>query len=397
MAKKLNIIRGRAISKTDRVGAFDSKYTGEEPDWTDSLKWDVEKYRKERIRMLEFYNYYLGSKELQPSIITWMQKAGYSDKDVNLIKESPDWLVPQTIGKFCRAFLKGMPYSNPLLDIDDEAYVREGLAAVLPEAARVVAEKVIVAKEADSTAPKVNPRERLQSKVTATVLSDLDDMVDSWVNSGNDKIEKVDIRRIVSAHGIAPMGYAFIVDYISSLKTGLERSLGKESDEDVAAYAMISAASIRKRISACEDMLSDLGMLKGVAKSQRKPRIKKAPAAEKQVARLKYLRSAADFAITSIDPVRAVGAQTLIVFNVKYRQLAVYFAQSESGLAFKGQSVINTDDTKSVAITLRKPKEVLPKVLQTPKKIEKIIAETKTKTKKPNGRFNDNIAILYAN
>ena len=127
----------------------------------------------------------------------------------------------------------------------------------------------------------------------------------------------------------------------------------------------------------------------------RKPRKKKPISFEKKVKGLRFKKEDTDNKLVSIDPVRIMGAQKLWVYNVKTRKLGVYVARDDAGLSVKGSAIENYKYGESVSKTLRKPNDVLPRVLDGGKIVlRKVMSEINSKAVELNGRVNKDTILL---
>ena len=127
----------------------------------------------------------------------------------------------------------------------------------------------------------------------------------------------------------------------------------------------------------------------------RKPRKKKPVSFEKKVKNLKFKKDDTENKLVSIDPVKIMGAQQLWVYNVKTRKLGVYVARDDAGLGVKGSSIENYKYSESISKTLRKPKDVLSRVLDGGKIVlRKVMSEINSKPSEMNGRINKDTILL---
>lgn len=150
--------------------------------------------------------------------------------------------------------------------------------------------------------------------------------------------------------------------------------------------------------AALKVVLNDIAKaMQEAPKKARKARIKKAkkivPA--KMVRKLKFLRADKESGLTSIDPEKIVGAQSLWVYNTKTRKLGRYVAKDETGLLVKGSTILNFNEEESVSKKLRKP-EVVLKTLESAGKVEqrKLLGTIKSVENKLNGRVNDKTILV---
>ena len=126
--------------------------------------------------------------------------------------------------------------------------------------------------------------------------------------------------------------------------------------------------------------------------------MRKPPAPEKVVRKLKFLREFAELGLTSVRATEIVGANQLWIYNVKTRKLGVYNASTiDQQLSVKGSTVIGWDPKTSVAKTLRKPAEQLKQFADSGKvQLRTFLDKIKATEIKLNGRTNDQVILLKA-
>jgi hypothetical protein len=138
-----------------------------------------------------------------------------------------------------------------------------------------------------------------------------------------------------------------------------------------------------------------------VKKTTRAPRARKPVSVEKQVSKLKYLRSFKDEALkldlTSIHPTKLHGASEAWVYDTAKRKLHHYVADEYSKtFTVKGNTILGFDTRNSEMKTLRKPTEQLKEIMGSKPAARKYFKDIKSVSTVPNGRFNDNLIILKA-
>jgi hypothetical protein len=127
----------------------------------------------------------------------------------------------------------------------------------------------------------------------------------------------------------------------------------------------------------------------------RKPRKKKPISFEKKIKNLKFKKDDIDNKLVSIDPVKIIGAEKLWIYNTKTRKIGVYVAADAAGLDVKGSAIQNYKYGESVSKTLRKPKDVLSRVLDGGKVVlRKVMGEINSKPVELNGRINKDTILL---
>jgi hypothetical protein len=147
-------------------------------------------------------------------------------------------------------------------------------------------------------------------------------------------------------------------------------------------------AALTEIIAACDMFLQK-------AKVERKPRAKKAPSTEKLVSKLKFKASDDRYKLVSIKPEECLRALELWVFNTKTRKLGCYVASDLAALSIKGTTIINFNESKSIAKTVRKPEEFFRDVKSLPKtKMRKMYESINSVETKMNGRINADMILL---
>jgi hypothetical protein len=389
-----------ATFRGTRVVAFDSKYTGEEPNWTDQAQWADDLFVKEYHRLFGFYGYYLSTKDMKPDVILFMSKTGYTEEELKIFDSLPDWVVSGTTGKIARSFNKGLDVDRVLRlcseDIIAQAHadIRKAIRTYGAEYYKPKEDTVVSNEDSQGANKPETIQARLRRKVITTIGSDLDDLINHWMK-GADKAEPLDIPALCIKHNIPGAGLKYVLELLEPMKLEYEAARDKCYPEAVEGYAYLSKKGVLQRIEALETMISACSLVAQSKKAQRKPRVKKVKAAEKQVSAFKYLNNSADYSVSSMSPLLVPGARAVFIFNTKNRVLSYLEADSESGFTVRGSGIRNFSETKSFCIRLRKPTDVIPSVVsKTPKQIEKILSALSTKRNIPNGRSNGETLIL---
>lgn len=173
----------------------------------------------------------------------------------------------------------------------------------------------------------------------------------------------------------------------------IKLAIAKKDQQLVEGYGAFTKTQLKNMLEFLESIVSAANMISQAKKAQRK--VRKPPSVEKQVSKMKYLKSDTEYGLASVDPVSIIGAQALWVFNVRQRKIGKYVAKDVSGLGVKGTSIIDFDETMSVQKTLRKPKDQLPEFMSAGKvKLRKFLDEINTVETKLNGRINDAVVLL---
>lgn len=240
----------------------------------------------------------------------------------------------------------------------------------------------------------LSPMQRLQNKISNTIMQDLLDYEDGWIEGEKSYI---DLYALFKKHGLPASATASVREVIEGWLLDYEDAYHKRCPDAVEGYSHLKRPELNHRIKACQAMLSDLDRLKSAAKATRKTRIKAPRSADKQAAKIQYKTEDNDFKLASILPIQIIGKFRLYTFNTKSRMLTEYITTAAVGFEVSGTSIKNFDQVSSRTIKLRKPDDFLPIVLnKTPKQIDSEWKNLTTKGSVPNGRLNKDTILLRA-
>jgi hypothetical protein len=238
----------------------------------------------------------------------------------------------------------------------------------------------------------LSPMQRLQKKIRNTIMQDLLDLEDAWMDG--EKAE-IDIYQEFKRHGLPASAAKPVREVIEGWLVDYEDAYLKRCEDAVEGYAHLKRPELNRRVKACKEMLADLDRLRSAAKATRATRVKQPKAADKQVARVQYRKEDTEFKLVSIPPIKLVGGTRLFVFNTKTRAITEYLTQDVKGFEISGTSIKNFDKVNSRTTRLRKPNEFLPIVQsKTPNQIASAWSSLTTKTTVPNGRLNKDTILL---
>ena len=176
------------------------------------------------------------------------------------------------------------------------------------------------------------------------------------------------------------------------------REVEKSMDDDIKeGYKNFPKRKLNFVLKVLTQWETDINLYFQIKKANRKPRKKKIVPASVQVKNLNFKSEDKDFNLKSVNPTEIVGASQVWIFNTKYKRLSVYRTDSTTGLQVKGSTLQNYDPEMCEQRTVRKPLDVLKKVLAGGKiQLRKIISELTTKEIPVNGRINDECIIVRA-
>jgi len=309
----------------------------------------------ELVRAFQWYNDTKESKDARKYLIEYLVK---NEMITPLQKQAADYLnLSWNIvdGWFARCLSRGA-----IVPTSSAANFEERMRNFLARLDVIVQERGLNAPQAQEPTNVVSIQERVQSKVDYFVMELEGKFDDIWHEQSGK--EFVPYTWMVE-NEVKPMHAAKIAEYFRQRATDWIHIIESKDEYVKESYPrprkeMIEAAKFFTAIA------TDAEKLASNKNAARKPRKKKPVSFEKKVKNLKFKKDDTENKLVSIDPVKIMGAQKLWVYNVKTRKLGVYTASDDAGLAVKGSSIENYKYGESICKTLRKPKDVLSRVLE---------------------------------
>ena len=238
----------------------------------------------------------------------------------------------------------------------------------------------------------ISPAVRLMRKINNTIMQELLDLEDKWIDGDDATINIYDRFKY---HGLTNTAISHVKPMIEGWLLDYEDAYHKRCDQAVEGYSHLKRSTLNHRIKVCKAMLEDLERIRSATKATRNVKVKRPKSVDKQVARVQYKKEDNDFKIVSINPIQIPTKTRLYAFNTKSKMVIEYITESVNGFEISGSTIKNFSKGLSRTICLRKPLDFLPIVLQkTPKQIDAAWQTLKTKTKVPNGRINKDTILL---
>jgi len=242
------------------------------------------------------------------------------------------------------------------------------------------------------SAVKPTPGELLKKKIQSTIMVDIDFLEDEWIDN---KTTKIDLYAKFQKHQLKGVAVQPVRDRLNRWLNEYEDAYFKRCDQAVEGYSRMKRTELKRRIDATKVMLEDLDKVKAASVATRIPRTPKTRAADKQIARLQYLKSSEEFKLKSANPIQLPGSMRLYTFNEKTRTLSEYISDSTKGFDVKGTTLQNFNAETSRSVRLRKPDQFLAVVLtKTFRQIDNEWKKLTTKSSVPNGRINKDTVLL---
>ena len=313
--------------------------------------------RTDIARGFLYYSYKYSIRDTKKWIVAWMKDNGYTETQQAKYRASSHTDITQTKASIARMLSRGLkdcPLRKQLIDHID---------------------LVLSAKK---SAPQSTAKTTSSDSPPNIVIADIDDILDDFYKDNYKTVYEIEVSTESKVTDIRN-AHAYYTELLN------------EVNEVVEGYEHLKRAQKKRYIEQLELIINEL-VLKGALVKRRKPvRKKKAPSAEKQVAKVLYPKDHGNY--SSIDPTAIVESNILWVYNVKYKRLAKYVAPAGQKLQVKTTTLKNVD--KCIQYVLRKPDDFLPTVMTgTRRDIDKMIKTIKTKPSEPNGRINGDTLIL---
>lgn len=342
---------------------LDELFWGKEPVWNQPEELPLS-------RALSWYSNQFGPKESKKYTMDYVRKYKYPKDIIEKLDNSKDYLF-LNLGFVCRIIMRGA-------NINKEDYINDKITDIInyeeperfAERRHTVQERIV-----DLGTEYINEiEEYIECFISKKPVSTFNCY--EWLVSR--KIKQVYVKQIIDFY--TPMFNELYVVY-------------NKSDIQVIEYY---SSWSKKSIKECYLFLKDvLDTCNNYIDNKKVSKPKKQLNKDKLLLTLKYKKEDIEYKITSIDPKNIIGSTQLWVFNTKYKTLGRYIALNESGLSIKGTTLLDYDENVSIQKVLKKPLDVLPKVITGKKmQLKDILSTQKTKESLLNGRINADIILL---
>lgn len=386
--------------KQASIAIRQNKSRDNSPKWDGADEWTGDKFTAHFRVAMEFYRLESSVKDLKPKLVEWMHGAGYDKSDINAIRKTKDKYFSGTMMGIAACLVKGMPeiHSGFNNGKDTALWLRNEIDKVLKEGAND--------RDDDDETPKIvekaavyvpSIQERLR-EAAGKMTEELDAAIDSWImDPENFDPKQYSVIKLLRGKGAKAAHARYIKGFFQRSHSDLHELASGNADEQLReAYSKNSRKNVKKLIEFYDSIMAACEQIAAEQKVMKKPRAKKVKPAEQLVAKLKFCIKDDKLGIVSTPPAQVIGAQGVVVYNVKTRKIGYYVSKNSQGLEVKGTSLQNFTD-KSLQKTLRKPVEQLKefKEQNTQKRFETWFSKSvKTTETQLNGRFNEDTVIL---
>lgn len=291
-----------------------------------------------------------------------------------------------TVGFICRMISRGA--------IMDAASAK-WLDVRLSDMVKVVSiDPLKVAPMPQPAKPVKTIQDRLKEKSSRCIAA-LEGVIDEFMLS--DFKKHPNVLEVMRKHDISGAHGPAIVNFFKKWRDEFRVALTEKDPAINEAYNNYTLVQMKKMEALYDQIISDTLKLMGEAMAERQPRVKKPKSPEKQVKSIKYCAGIDDLGITSIPPIRIVGADQLFVYNKKNRMLTQYIADDANGLGVKGSAFTNWSKEKTRSKKLRKPEDVLNQIVGGGKVyLRNVMENLTTKDGKVTGRAGKDVLLLRA-
>ena len=373
-----------------RVLASDEKATGPEPQWdTDrALAFDDATFDHHLRKSFQYYNYHYSVKQCRKHLNDWLRRnSRFDKKTLDRYERISDRYVLMTPCSLIMAHRRGMPLKDRHIK-----YIYDQVEYSMTLAARSgdTGEESVSTPDA-VVERKITIQDRLQER-TSELIGEIEGVYDQVL-----KAQKVDFKvyDFLTAHRVPQSQLGKYEQVFQSRSQELMLAQDKKDAQLVESYRHYRAGDYKRLFAFVADLLAGIEQYRGVKKAVKKARVRKAPAKEKVVAKLKFAKEDRALKVVSINPTDIIGAQELWVFNTKTRKLGRYQAENLGQLGVKGTTITGYDEAKSLAKTLRKPDEQLKEFLKAGKvALRTFLKDIKAVEVRMNGRINEDTLLL---
>ena len=351
------------------------QYLGEEPKFAGELVSDLE-----LSKAFTWYSYMCTASDARDYIVEYMEHIGKKNV-ARLVKQLKDGRVPTTAGWLCRIMMRG----GKIADRSKE-FLLDRVTRALERQKQSEVEEKDEKEERQPVDVQAAVRERARD-----IIGDFESMID--------KNESFDTYEYMQKKNIPAVYSSYISTYYQKMVDEITDALKADVDEDLKfAYRRYGKAKLAKLLAFYTAIVDGADKYaentKRVRKANRKP---KTVSVEKLIKNRRYQKNDNEFKLVSVDPQQILAAQELWTFNTKNRMLTVYRAQDQGGLGVKTVSVIGFSESTSISKRLRKPEEVLQKVLSGGKVVlRELMDSLKTKPAPIKGRLTRETILLRA-
>jgi hypothetical protein len=373
MAKSL-LSTGRKKKASRTAKSVDEQYLGVEPVWDDSIATS-----SQLASAYNWYNYFGDIKSAAKMLFTHYPR---NKTEIKVLRKLDDKSISPILGYNARMMSRGCKLPKDFIE-----RFNQKIEELLDQA--TVIEEIVIEKKVAYN-PSVQDRIREQ---ISDYIGEIENEVDLFSEGGYKS--EFSMYAWLQQNNVKSQQSNAIAEYYVPWRNELKEAIAKKDEQLVEGYSNMKPAQLKKFVEFLDGIIKDATTWGANQKTVRKTRTKKAPSIEKQIAKIQYAKESKEYKLVSVNPALIIGCNQLWVFNTKYRKLMRYDALGPAGLSIKGTTLQGYDEEASVSKTIRKPDEVLPRLLKGGKLVlRKLMSEINSKESVPNGRINGDTILL---
>lgn len=261
---------------------------------------------------------------------------------------------------------------------------------------KTLAKPLVVESKKEEKAQRPNVQEIMRERArdaAGTLEGELDEFILAGAKTAGVNVNTVGV---LSSNNVLPQHVSILTEVWKKKLTEFHEVLEGTDAQLNEAYGHYSKHQIKAVIKFIEAVLAGLDSYINVKKIARTPRKRKAVSPEKQASKVKFLKTFEELKLVSVHPAKVIGASEVWAYDTAKRKLWYLVADSHVGsLGVKGATILGFDAAKSGVKTVRKPADILKKLMSAGKPAaRKIFAEINAVQAQPNGRSNENLVFL---
>lgn len=367
----------------------DTKYFGEEPMF--AVQPDEDQRRLALMRSFTWYGRFYGKKDAKEFLVQYLELRD-RPAEAKIMRKVDEKECINTLCWLARMELRGLSLTETESDTLQNEIKRLQETVHKPQ--------IIETATSIPVTNRPNIQDILKDKAREAG-GELEGLFDEYITSGAST--KHSLRPIdeVAKKNVMPQHISLLTDVWKKKLNEIEEVIKGKDVQLVQGYQHLTKTQLKNIVKFIELVISDLNSYISVKKAAKAPRARKAVPVEKQVAKLKYLKTFKDTAnkldLVSISPIKLHGASEAWVYDTAKRKLHHYIADDYSKtFTVKGSTLLGFDTAQSEVKTLRKPSEQIKEVMGSKPAARKFFKDIKAVSTTPNGRFNDQMIILKA-
>jgi len=367
----------------------DTEYLGPEPMF--AVQPDPDRRRVALMRSFTWYGRFYGKKDAKEFLAQYLDLRERS-QEAKIMRKIDEKECINTLCWLARMELRGLELSETESDtLQNE--IKRLLESV---------HKPQLIEQSATGAPEAPTRPNIQDILKDKAREaggELEGLFDEYITSGAGS--KHTLRPIdeVAKKNVMPQHINLLTEVWKKKLNEIEEVIKGNDSQLVQGYQHLTKTQLKNIVKFIELVINDLNSYISVKKAAKAPRARKAVPVEKQVAKLKYLKTFKDTAskldLVSISPIKLHGASEAWVYDTAKRKLHHYIADEYSKtFTVKGSTLLGFDTAQSEVKTLRKPGEQIKEVMGSKPAARKYFKDIKAVSTTPNGRFNESMIIL---